>query len=223
MPVIVPAVNSLGNWEPYASVLGTSTFLTEGNAFAEGSTAFQRYVVALQPAAGGAMKLGEGFYADNGTAFKGQIDYSRQDGNPGRVAGDKRPGAVNFMVGGEASPHLVAGFNSDSRWNLGFNHLLDGRYGTIQVYAPDPTTLVQTPLSKALDSANGRLTSGTPPGNQITRFGGDIACLDNGNFVSVVKDRSRQLSQNSDAAVATIFAPDGTVVKESLIVATGDI
>lgn len=44
-------LDALGNWEPYASVLGTSTFLIEANAFAQDSTDHQRFVVALQPAA----------------------------------------------------------------------------------------------------------------------------------------------------------------------------
>jgi hypothetical protein len=223
-PVINQELDALGNWEPYAGVLGNSVFLVEGNAFAEGTTDSQRYVVALQPVGGGDMKLGEGFHADNGTPFKGVINASRQNGNPGRVAGDERPGAVNFMVGGEASPHAYPEFQSDNRWNLGFDRLTDGRYGTVQIYKLDPVTLAQTPLSKAIDSANGRRTSGDPQGNnQITRFGGDIVALDNGNFVSVVEDRTRILREDGTAAVATIFAPDGSVVKESFKVADGDI
>jgi hypothetical protein len=223
-PVVKTTANALGNWEPYASVLGTSTFLIEGNTFADdGTEANQRYVVALQPAAGGAMKLGEGFYRDNGQPFRGQINLSRQNGNPGRVAGDTRPGAVNFMVGGEASPHALPEFQSDNRWNLGFDRGFDGRYGTVQIFSLDPATLIQTPLSKALDSANGRLTSGVAPGNQITRFGGEIVCLDNGNFLSVVEDKSRNRAPDSDCVAATIFAPDGSVVKDTFVVALGDI
>ncbi len=222
--VINQSLPALGNWEPYSSVLGTSTFLIEGNAFADGTTDMQRYVVALQPAAGGAMKLGEGFFADNGQPFKGPINASRQNGNPGRVAGDTRPGAVNFMVGAEASPHVYPEFQSNNRWNLGFDRLVDGRYGTVQTFKLDPATLTQTPLSKAQDSALGRLTTGDSGGNnQISRFGGDIVALENGNFVSVVEDRSRQFNPNGNGAVATIFAPDGTVVKDSFLVANGDL
>ncbi|MCC6232155.1 MAG: hypothetical protein IT580_05895, partial [Verrucomicrobiales bacterium] len=146
-----------------------------------------------------------------------------QNGNPGRVAGDARPGAVNFIVGGEASPHLYPEFQTGNRWTLGFDRLGDGRYGTVQTYSLDTATLTQTPLSKAQDSANGRLTSGGAPGNQITRFGGDVVALSNGNFASVVEDRSNVLRPDGNAAVATIFAPDGTVVKESFLVANGDL
>lgn len=169
------------------------------------------------------MKLGEAFFADNGTPFKGEINASRQNGNPGRVAGDKRPGAVNFISGAEASPHLYDEFNSGNRWTGGFDRLSDGRYGTVQTFKLDPATLAQTSLSKAQDSANGRLTSGAAPGNQISRFGGDVLGLSNGNFVSVVEDRSLVRRTDGNCAVATIFAPDGSVVKESWKVADGDL
>ncbi|MBL9128824.1 MAG: hypothetical protein JNL97_14315 [Verrucomicrobiales bacterium] len=221
--VINQNLDSLGNWEPYVSVLGTTTFLIEGNARTEDLGDTQRYVVALQPAAGGAMKLGEGFFADNGTPFRGQINASRQNGNPGRVAGDTRPGAVNFIVGGEASPHVYPEFDTGNRWATGFDRLSDGRYGTVQTFKLDPATLTQTPLSKAQDSAHGRRTSGAAAGNQISRFGGDVAGLSDGNFVSVVEDRSLVLRPEGNAAVATIFAPDGSVVKEAFKVADGDL
>jgi hypothetical protein len=222
-PIIKPAADARGNWEPYASVLGTSTFLIEGSTYAENDPENQRYVVALQPVSGGPMKLGEGFFADNGQPFKAQINLSRQNGNPGRVAGDTRPGAVNFMVGGEASPHALPQFQSDNRWNLGFDRLFDGRYGTVQIFQLDTGTLTQTPLSKALDSVNGRETAGMAAGSEISRFGGEIVCLDNGNFLSVVEDRSRLRNPDGHAVAATIFAPDGSIVKESFVVAKGDI
>ena len=219
--VINQQTDALGNWEPYVGTLGNSTFLIEGNAFAEGTTDSQRYVVAFQPAAGGTMRLGEGFFTDAGQPFRGIINASRQNGNPGRVAGDERPGATNFIVGAEASPHAYPEFQSDNRWNLGYDRLADGRYGTIQTFSLDPVSLTQTPLSKALDSANGRVTEGAAPNNQITRFGGDVVGLDNGNFVSVVEDRST-IRAAGNASVATIFAPNGTVVKESFKIADGD-
>lgn len=228
-PLIIPTIDKLGNWEPYAGVLGTSTFLIEGNTFADGCEfpspdGKQRFIVALQPVDGSAGKVVEGFYADDGTPYTGPINASRQNGDPGRVCGDARPGAVNYMVGAEASPHTVSPqFTSDNRWNLGFDRLVDGRYGTIQIYKLDTATLTPTPLCKALDSAHGRRTSGAAAGNQISRFGGEIVCLDNGNFVSVVEDRARVLDADSDLVVATIFAPDGSVVKEAFIVAKGDI
>lgn len=213
-PVINPGADALGNWEPYASVLGTSTFLIEGNTFADdGLMMNQRYVVMLQPAAGGAPKMVEGFYADNGQPFKGQINASRQNGNPGRVAGDKRPGAVNYIVGGEASPHAYNEFLSDNRWAANGIYSADNRYAVVQTFALDVATLTPTPLAKAWDAVTGAITdpfAGNAP--EVSRFGGDVACLDNGNFVVVIDDRSNLIAPQRSPTVA-IVAPDGQVIK----------
>jgi len=222
-PVINQNLDALGNWEPYISVLGNSAFLIEGNAFAEGTTDHQRFVVAFQPVAGGPMKLGEVFFADDGTPFKGIINESRQNGNPGRVAGDTRPGAVNFMTGAEASPHVEPAFQSDNRWNLGFTRAPDARFATVEIYSLNPATLDQKPLTKAIDAINGRLTSGGDASiSQLGRFGGDIACLDNGNFIVAADDRS-QVRDPANSTTAVIIAPDGSIVKDSFLVQNTDI
>lgn len=222
-----PQYDALGNWEPYASVLGNSVFLIECNTFATNTADKQQFVVQLQPVDGSKpAKLTYAFYTDAGVPYGDEFNLSRQNGNPGRVAGDKRPGAVNFMTGAEVSPHGYPDlFNSDGRWGL-FTSLLDNssaRYGCVQTFKLDLETLTPTPLSKVQDSANGRVTSGVLIGDQVTRFGGDLVCLDNGNFVSVVEDRSRLRREDGNCGVATIFAPDGTVVKETFKVADGDI
>jgi hypothetical protein len=213
---------NLNNWEPYTSVLGNEVFLIEANTFAEGSTENQRYTVTLQPADGGPPVLGEAFYTDAGEPFTGQINGSRQNGNPGRVAGDKRPGATNFITGGEASPHLFSGFKSDNRWSLGFDRLGDGRYGTVQSFSFDAASGVQTPNSTAFDAVTGRITSGAGPSSQISRFGGDLAGLSNGNFLAVVEDRSDAINAGT-SAVGVIFEPNGTIVKDSFLVSPGSI
>src|SRR6185369_1850885 len=87
----------------------------------------------------------------------------------------------------------------------------------------DPATLTQTSQSLAIDSANGRLTTGTAPDPQITRYGGDLVVLDNGNIVSSVEDRSKNLNPDGNAAVVTVFAPNGSVVKETFKVANADL
>ncbi|MBL9168092.1 MAG: hypothetical protein JNN07_10155 [Verrucomicrobiales bacterium] len=212
----------LGNWEPYAGVLGNSVFLIEGNRFAADSDTFQRYGVAFAKVDGADPVEGEGFYGDDGTPYLGQINLSRQNGNPGRVTGDKRPGATAFVVGGETSVDKFPAFQSDDRWTLGWDRLANGRYGTVQAYTLS-TDLKQTPTSKAIDVANGRVTSGTAPDAQISRFGGDVAFLDNGNFVAMVEDKSKLRNPNGDAASAAIFRPDGSVVKDTFLVANGSI
>lgn len=215
---------NLNNWEPYIGVLGTSTFLIEANTFADdGMFSNQRFALAFQPAAGGANALGEGFFADNGTPFKGQINLSRQDGNPGRVAGDRRPGATKLMSGGEVSLHVLPEFQSDNRWNLGFQRDPTARFAGVELFDLNPTTLVQTPVTKALDAINGRLTSGDASAiAQLGRFGGDIACLDNGNFIVTVDDRSL-IRDPANSTTAVIIGPDGKIVKEAFLIKNMDI
>jgi hypothetical protein len=211
------------NWEPFSSVIGNSTFVVEANTFADPEEDYnQRYMLAFQPVGGGEAKMGEVFHGDDGSPYIGKINGSRQNGNPGRVAADTRPGAVNFIAGGEASPHMFDAFQSDGRWDLGVDRLEDGRYGAVQTYSLDTETLAQTPLSNAIDAINGRLTEGTAPGNQVGRFGGDMVGLSDGNFAVVVEDRSG-FHTDGTAATAVIIAPDGSIVKESFVVASGSI
>ena len=225
-PIIVPDNDALGNWEPNASVVGTTTFLIEGNTFADGSTDKQRFVVAVQPADGKPGKTVEGFYTDAGVPHKGEINGSRQNGNPGRVAGDKRRDATTYVVGAEASPHNYVEFNSGNRWASGYDRTTSAgavsRYGTVQVFGLETASLVPTPLTKAIDSAFGRQATGQVASDQNTRFGGDVAFLSNGNIVSLVEDRSKLLRADGNAAVATILKPDGSIVRESFKVADGD-
>ncbi|MCI0538678.1 MAG: CHRD domain-containing protein, partial [Verrucomicrobiales bacterium] len=208
-----PTGDALGNWEPYTSVLGTSTFLIEGNTFADQTADQQRYVVALQPAAGGAPKLGEGFFTDAGAAYKGPINLSRQNGNPGRVAGDKRPGAVNFITGGEVSLHGFPEFTSDTRWGVNGIYSAENRFAAVQTFSLDPATLTQTSLTKAFDPVDGQNTA-TFEGNapEVSRFGGELAALDNGNFVVVIDDRSNLIAPRR-TATAAIITPTGQIIK----------
>ena len=98
-----------------------------------------------------------------------------------------------------------------------------GRFAAVQTYSLDPETLVQTPLSKAFDAINGRLTVGDPQTDQINRLGGDLAALDDGNFLVVVEDRSKLHDFADPAVVAAIFRPDGSVVRDSFWIAPGPI
>lgn len=216
--------NNLDNWEPFSSVIGNSVFVVEANTFADdGSFANQNFAVALQPVGGGDAVTTSAFYGDDGSPYTGQINGSRQNGNPGRVAGDRRPGATSYIVGGEASPHLFDPFQSDGRWDLGFDRGEDGRYGAVQTFSIDSESLAVSPLSPALDAVNGRQTSGfSDNAGEIGRFGGDVTVLDNGNFVVVVDDRSG-VHAAERSATGVILAPDGSVIKESFAVASGQI
>ncbi len=238
-PIIVPPAAALGNWEPYTSVIGDSVFLIEGNTFATNDLANQRFIVYFQPADGSTGRLGDSFFADNGTPFRDQINLSRQNGNPGRVAGDKRPGATTFLTAAETSAGQLAAFQSDSRYtnqpvNPAFswtNNPIYGvgdstaRYATEQAFSLNLTNLTQTPLTPAFDAVYGDYVTNALPSNlqQVSRTGGTIAGLDNGNFAVVIHDQSGYLSGNGSATSAAIITPTGTVVKGPWLVDPNDI
>ncbi len=237
-PIIVPPADALGNWEPYTSVLGDNMFLIEGNTFATNDLANQRFIVYFQPADGSTGRLGDSFFADDGTPFRDQINLSRQNGNPGRVAGDKRPGATMFLTAAETSAGQLAPFQSDSRYtnqpvNPAFswtnNPIYGGgnssaRYATEQAFSLNPTNLTQTPLTPAFDAVYGDFVTNELPSDttQVSRTGGSIVALDNGNFAVVIDDRSDYLS-SSESATAAIITPAGTVVKGPWLVDPRDI
>jgi len=204
------APGALGNWEPYISVLGDTTFLIQNNTFAEGTTDKQRYALLFQNADGGAPLRGECFFADNGTPYKGEINLSRQNGNPGRVAGDKRLGARFLVAGGEVSLH---GYPSIfGTLPPGPTYAANERYGAAQLFSFDPLTMTQTMASEAFDVLTG--LSGTPASvPEVSRFGGEMAALSNGNFLVVVDDRSKLGGANYRTPRAIIVKRDGTVVK----------
>ncbi len=220
------AVQQGGSLEPYAGLMGSSTFLLSANTF---NGTYMRYNLIIQPAVGGTAKISDIFYADNGTPYTNQINESRQDGNPGRVAGDTRVGATTFVGGGEVSLYAYPTFfNSDGRFDVSLPlyatlSSVSGRDSCFQTYSLNPTTLAQTMLSKATDSAFSGKTNDTPANvNQISRYGGHLQGLSDGNFVSVVEDRSRLFNPNGNASVATIFAANGSIVTPAYKVADAD-
>ncbi len=209
---------TLGNWEPYTSVVGDSTFLIGFNTFAnDGTFANQNYVVAKQPAAGGAAKLDYEFYDDSGKPFQGQINLSRQNGNPERVAGDKRTGAVNFITEAETSIGQIANFQTVSRWSSNAIYQGDNRYCTEQIFSIDPVSLSQTPVTNAWDYVYGPFPASTPETGEISRTGGRPEFLDNGNIVVMIDDKTALLSA-SESTTFAIIKPDGTVVKGPTLV-----
>jgi len=217
-------VGPLGNWEPYASVLGDSTFLIEFNTYASDGIN-QNNMVALQPAAGGAPKLVYAFWADAGTPFKDQINLSRQNGNPGRVAGDPRYGAVHYLTEAEASLGQLPAFQATARWANNPIYQGTARYACAQPFALDPLALVTAPSAKAWDYVYGPFVTSQVPADatQVSRTGGRPIGLDNGNFVVMCHDRTRYLNPGGDATTFSIIRPDGSVVKSATLAKGQDI
>lgn len=234
---IVPLANQLADhstWEPWVGVVGEKVFLIECNKYADdGQQANQRYVVALQPAAAGTAanaKLADGFFDDTGVPYTNAIS-SRQDGNPGRVYGDRRYDGVNFVVGGEADPQDQGNFfNSGNRFDPNTVPLyqnaagLQQRCGLMQCFSLNMTTLKQTPTCLAFDGNSlGHpefLQRADASNQQRGRFGGGIAALDNGNFAAAFNDRSPFFDGGNpgNETIAMVFKPDGTAITNAFLV-----
>jgi len=215
--------------EATAGVLGDSTFLLAATTQATDNPANMSFTSVLIPADGSPASLDNLFYDDSGSPWLTQINLSRQTGNPGRIGGDPRYGAVHYAGAGEVSLFAYPQFNSDGRWDGPFFNALSGvnarSYG-VQIHQLDPLTLASTPSSTALDSMFGRLWKDQEPtqaSDQIGRTGSRPIGLDNGNFLFVGEDRSRLSNPGGNATIATIIAPDGSIVKESWKVADGDM
>jgi hypothetical protein len=205
----------LDNWEPYAAAVGQSTFLIEFNTYAnDGSLLYQNHVVALQPAAGGTPNLIYAFDADGAGPFQGQMDLSRQDGNPGRVAGDKRTGGTNYIVQCESSLGQLPGFLSN-RWSSNNIYSATDRYATEQVFTVF-TNALATPVTLAWDYVYGPHSGNLGPDNgapACSQTGGRPEFLDDGNIVVCIDDLTRILDPlHGEVATFSIITPSGAIV-----------
>ncbi|HEY5912623.1 MAG TPA: hypothetical protein VJA21_18635 [Verrucomicrobiae bacterium] len=217
-----------GNWEPYTSVSGDSTFLVAFGTFATDAVN-QNFIVVKQPATGGAAKIGYEFFDDSGTPFTGTINLSRVNGNPPRVAADKRYGAAIFITAAETSIGQLAPFQTVSRWSAS-NPMYSStnRYVTEQLFTLNPLTLAQTPVTNAWDYVYGPYPATAfgagADATQNARTGGRPEFLDNGNIVIMIDDKTAFLpGSDGEGTTFAIIKPDGTIVKGPTLVDINDI
>jgi hypothetical protein len=215
--------------EATARLLGDSTFLLAASLRATNNSAMMARNLVLIPANGGTPKLDSEYYDDTGTIYLQQSNEVRQDGNPGRVGGDMRYGATNYMTAAECTLFNYfesAYFSSDDRYSNPFFNTITGdgsaRTYAVQNLAVNPLTLAVTPRHKVAEAlVYPEHTNQVPAlGQQTGRTGSSPFCLANGNFVVVGEDRSRLVEPTQNAAIAKIYAPDGTIVKSGFEVQT---
>lgn len=241
-----------GNWEPYIGSIGVEAVAVQTMTFVVSDDPFdtrQQYGMALQPIRENSYSplvgdipnietyglWGDPIGGDFSTSeeFKGMIT-DRQNGNPGRISGDRRPGGLAWLFGGETAPHIPDEFQSDGRWELGLERCIADadsvcmRYGGVQFHTLQRTgdnnvPYSTIPTSVATDAILGRLDAGNlNAGGQIGRMGGGLSFLSDGNAIVTVDDRSN-LFAASTAATAVILAPDGSVVTDSFVLQTSDV
>ncbi len=217
-------------WETYQSgPIGTDAFVVSVNVAVVDTDSVDTLMSAgavIAPVDGSAPLDTNSFWVDDfSAAYLGQINETRQSGNPGRAAGDARPGGTFWIGGMEANPHFYEEFQADNRWDLGLIYgdgVSDGRYGAVQGHNYDAGTNTSAPAFRANSGILKDETFGDLTGNgQIGRFGGEITVLDDGNAVVLIDDRSG-LFDAGTAATAIIMDQEGNTVVPTQVLSTGD-
>jgi len=188
-------------WEPTTDVFGDGTLAVCAGVPGEDPSGMalpgtmNAKVAFISP--DGTVREYWGFYDDAGNPYIDNFNTKRQTGNPPRIACDRRPGGVRYIVGQEATPWEFTEFTPD-RWTSPF--LYDERVSAVQLFektaaGPKPIIDVIEPLYYGTEGAQG--------GGHM-RFGGDLVFLSNGNFVVVPEDRTGN-TVGGNAAVAAIY------------------
>ncbi|MEW6236781.1 MAG: hypothetical protein AB1656_15465 [Candidatus Omnitrophota bacterium] len=196
-------------WEPFTDIFGDGTVAIIAGAFPEGQTTGMNAKVAFINEDGSIQEYWA-FYTDAGEPYTGSFNEKRKDGNPPRIATDRRPGGTMYVVGEESTPYMYDVFNTDGRWDKSFVYT-DERVAAVQAF--NKTASGPQKLTNVIDPVYG---SGTIEGGQNNqmRFGGEIRFLSNGNILVVVEDRNQVIVPGGNGAVATIFdSKTGGVIK----------
>jgi hypothetical protein len=101
-------------WEPFTDIFGDGTIIIIAGAYPEGMTSGMNAKVAFI-GTDGSISEHWAFYNDAGEPYTGEFNEARKDGNPPRVAADRRPGGTLYVTGEESTPHLYEGFDSNCR------------------------------------------------------------------------------------------------------------
>ncbi len=200
---------NLSYWEPTTDIFGDGTIVIGANTFPENEDGMNMKVAFVNPTTG---KVEEfwGFYTDAGEPWKGPFNEKRKDGNPARVAVDRTPGGVRYIVGMESTPYLYEQFNTGDRWYKKYNY--DHVVGTVQIF--EKTASGPKPITNAFDPI---YQPGDLPGEQMgqqMRYGGELQFLSNGNILTVVEDRTKNIVKEGNGVIASIFdGKTGALIK----------
>lgn len=206
--IFANGVGNAANWEPYTTAFGDGTLALATNTEIEGDEAgtTERAVVAFFTADNNVVEV-PGFYTDGGTPWTINNDSARVNGNPPRIAGDKRPGGTKYVLGNEATP-----WDPESASLFPFFNTNPFAYA-FQVAVVQLLNKVNNqpaPIGKVLDPINGKLTSGFQ--SDQMRFGGEIRALSNGNFVVVVDNRDDNFNGLRSVPYAILDGNTGNVI-----------
>ncbi|MFH1741989.1 MAG: hypothetical protein ABIH23_23555 [bacterium] len=194
-------------WEPAVDIFadGTAVVISGVHAFLDQPDTYNSKIAVIDMA--GNITEYWAWYTDDGQPYEDNFNESRTDGNPPRVACSKLPGNKHYMVAQEATPYWYPEFNTDGRWDT--NWEWTSQTATVQIFnlgasGPEKVTGAFDPIYGV----------GDPVGTQASqcRFGGEIICLSNGNFLTIPEDRGEGIFPFR-SPTATLFSETGAVLK----------
>ncbi|HPA48491.1 MAG TPA: hypothetical protein PK395_22190, partial [bacterium] len=197
-------------WEPSTDIFGDGTIAVAAGTYPEGATDSGMNCKVGLINRDDTVQEHWAWRADNGTSWTANFNVSRTDGNPPRIACDRREGATRFLVGQEGTPWAFSAFNTDGRFSGAFQY--DRQIAAVQLY--NKAAGGPTPLTHVFDPIYGAGNVAGSQNNQQIRFGGDLCFLSNGNFVACPEDQTRGVCPTGTAPILTIFNGEtGAVIK----------
>ena len=197
----------LTDWEPYTSAFGDGVLILAANTWLSGyAEETERGAVATFGTDGMVVEH-QGFFDDDQNPWTANNDIVRVNGNPPRVAGDKRTrlATYQYLFANECTPWADPGHFREFT-ESGLNY--DAEVACVQLLLNDGDW--NPPVAHLTDPLYGKATSGAQNGKP-TLFGGEIRCLSNGNFAVVIEDQTGNTIPVDRASLATVVdAQDGS-------------
>jgi len=210
---VFPFENDLkkgSQWSPYAAAFGDGTLAVALLTSALDDPSRQRTVVCFFNT-DNTVTEADGHFDDSGHPWSSDNNTLRNDGNPPRIAADKRPGGTRYAIGSEATPW---GFPSRfPSFGKPGNFTYDERVVCVQLMDKKGTEdhPVPVPVGRLIDPIYGHDTSGKKQNGKQLRSGFEIRALSDGNFAVTVDDRTENFSPGRVQLVSILNQENGEV------------
>jgi hypothetical protein len=209
--IIQEVIDKDSYWEPYVDFFGNGDALVISGVHAFWNTdpwdgTMNAAIAHVKT--DGTIDEYAAFYTDAGDPWMDNLNESRTSGNPPRIACSKLPGVMHYMTAQETTPYWYDEFNTDGRWDS--NWQWTAQTPGVQIFnmgadGPEPITNLFDPIYGV----------GDPTGTQASqcRFGGEIICLSNGNFVTIPEDRGEGIFAFRSPTATLFDGNTGDVLK----------
>ena len=199
-------------WEPFAAAFGDGTLAVATLTHAKIDLSRQRTVVCFFNADGSIVEA-PAFFDENGNPWDTDNNTLRNDGNPPRIAADKRPGGTRYAIGAEVTPWAFP--ERFPTFGKTGNFTYDERVVCFQLLDKGSTgeNLEPRPIGRLVEPIYGRDTNGRLQHGKPLRSGLEIRFLSNGNFVVSVDDQTESIAPERMQMLSLLSGEDGEVIE----------